>query len=138
MKPQGAIFRARESVHDQRTLCSSADQANAAPFPWRLTRRLPSGGSLELFRAAATQDLGPGCYVLKALRFPHRQNVVERAYLQREAILGLTLNHPNLIRPLVDQLFSRYLEAKKWWAVSLFVSRILIAHDSYSFFRALC
>jgi len=101
MKPQGAIFRARESVHDQRTLCSSADQANAAPFPWRLTRRLPSGGSLELFRAAATQDLGPGCYVLKALRFPHRQNAVERAYLQREAILGLTLNHPSLIRPLV-------------------------------------
>jgi len=68
--------------------------------PWRPTRRLPSGGPLALFRAAAAGERGPGCYVVKS-GVPG--DVVAVAMLRREAIVAAEVGCPHLVSVVASQ-----------------------------------
>jgi serine/threonine protein kinase len=68
--------------------------------PWRLTRRLPSGGPLALFRAAAVSDRGPGCYVVKSA-VPG--DVIAGAMLRRESVVAADVDCPHLVSVVATQ-----------------------------------
>lgn len=98
MKPLAGIARARQRLSGHRTTHSATAANTASEYPWRLTRRLASSGRLALFRAAATGDLGPGSYVIKA---PRRDgDDIENALLRRETTVAESVRHPNLVSVL--------------------------------------
>jgi serine/threonine protein kinase len=67
--------------------------------PWRLTRRLTTAGRLTLFRAAAANELGPGCYVLRTAATA--DDTIARAMLQREHLVSSEVSHARLNSVLV-------------------------------------
>jgi serine/threonine protein kinase len=73
--------------------------ARATVAPWQLTRIIAHGARVNVFRARlAENDLGPGCYAVKA---PRREgDGVSVAMLRREAIVGREVEHPNLVSVL--------------------------------------
>lgn len=73
-----------------------AQSTDSSTASYYLSRRLHSGQTFELFRAAATGDLGPGCYILKTARPNLAVPDVATAMLRREALITTTLKHPNL------------------------------------------
>jgi serine/threonine-protein kinase len=77
--------------------------AHDRPFPWRTTRRLASGRRLALYRVAAANDLGPGCYVLKTTQPQAVDDKIAQAMLRREAAVATDASHPNLITVLADE-----------------------------------
>jgi serine/threonine protein kinase len=73
--------------------------------PWRLTRRLPTAGKLELFRASAANELGPGCYVLKTTAIA--DDAIALAMLHREHVVSSDVSHPNLNSVLAADFHAR-------------------------------
>src|SRR5262245_12127183 len=85
----------RHALHARRQLSASTVPAPVAPArPWRLTRRLSNSGKLALFRAAASNELGPGCYVLKHLAAA--DDPIAAAMLHRQHAISGDVSHPNL------------------------------------------
>lgn len=73
---------------------------DTAGVRWRLTRRLPCSGRLQLFRAAASGDLGPGCYVAKLAA---RSDSIGAAMLRREAAVAAEVTCPYLVSVVASQ-----------------------------------
>src|SRR5262245_65182614 len=85
----------RHALHARRRLSSSTAPAPAAASrPWRLTRRLSNSGKLALFRAAAANELGPGCYVVKTTAAA--DDAIAHAMLRRESAVASDVSHSNL------------------------------------------
>ena len=61
---------------------------------WILTRRVASSGQLELFRARAEGEIGPGCYLIKRALTPG-QGIAEQM-LAREAVVTKEVNSAHL------------------------------------------
>lgn len=61
---------------------------------WTPTSRITATGRLDLFRARAASQLGPGCYLLKRPRLPGDE--IARQQLVREALVSREVAHPNL------------------------------------------
>jgi eukaryotic-like serine/threonine-protein kinase len=86
----------------------SVPAAPAPPIPscsWRITRRIADAGKLALFRAAAANELGPGCYVIKTIAAA--DNAVAHAMLRREHVVSSDVRHPNLNSVLAADLSAR-------------------------------
>src|SRR5205823_3697916 len=96
MQPRLVTLRGQQAQPTRRLSCPAAPVPAVSPVPWRITRRLATAGRLALFRAAADNGLGPGCYVLKTTRHPHADDALSRAMLQREYIVSSEIAHPNL------------------------------------------
>src|SRR5204862_2545136 len=97
MTPLGGIRRARESLRSLRHPQSAVAERVTTAFPWQLTRRLASSGRLLLFRVAAANDSGPGCYVLKMPRRNQPNDDVACALLRRELAVTAEVSHSNLV-----------------------------------------
>jgi eukaryotic-like serine/threonine-protein kinase len=65
---------------------------------WQLTRRLPTGGRLALYRARAAQERGPGAYVIKRPRQPGNSMAI--AMLAREAAVARETSHASVVAVL--------------------------------------
>src|SRR5689334_10456073 len=101
MKPQGVLVRSsRPPVAKPRAVQAAPWVEEAAPF--RLTRRLNSGGSFGLFRAAARGDQGPGCYLLKSIREEALSSKADSARLRREALVLADVRHSALNSMLAE------------------------------------
>jgi eukaryotic-like serine/threonine-protein kinase len=105
MKPLGGYLRARQRLVQPQPTSSAAPVAKSPS--WRPTKRLASSGRFSLVRAAAENDLGPGYYVLKTVPAERMPKEVDRALLQREAMVAAEVSHPNLIAVLSSDLRSQ-------------------------------
>src|SRR4051794_27815275 len=95
MQPRAVHVRHRSSNYASPRAALASDPENQVGRYW-LTRRVHGGGALELFRAAASGDLGPGGYILKRTSVRGRSPEIAAAMLQREATVAATVEHPNL------------------------------------------
>jgi serine/threonine-protein kinase len=95
MQPQAIFVGARQSLAIPPGSANGARGSQEAPA-YRLTRRVMSGHTFELFRAAAKGELGPGCCVLKTPRPDLIGRDVATAMLRREADVVAGVRHPNL------------------------------------------
>src|SRR4029079_2149085 len=87
----------------RRRLSGPAAPAPPVPSPrWRITGRFANAGKLALFRAAAANELGPGCYVLKTTA--KADDPLAQAMLHREHVVSRQVRHPNFGSVLVADL----------------------------------
>ncbi len=99
MQPQLGRLRRQHARPGQ---LSPAAPSPTPRCPWRLTRRLTTSGRLTLFRAAAANELGPGCYVWKTTATA--DDAIARAMLQRECVVSREVSHSSLSSVLVADL----------------------------------
>ncbi len=92
----------RQQVRQRRLPHTAAPSPAALQPPWRLTRRLSTSDRLTLFRSAAANELGPGCYVLKTTAAA--DDALVHAMLQRECVVSSDVSHPNLNSVLATEL----------------------------------
>jgi serine/threonine protein kinase len=104
MNSLGGIRRARKSPAIHRRPPSANENLPATCGQWRLTRRLPSGGTLAVFRVSTLNELGPGCYVLKTPNRVRPHNGLARALLCRAATVAADVTHPQLISTVARNL----------------------------------
>lgn len=101
MKPPGVLVRSQTPpVAKPRAIQAAPSVEAAAPF--RVTRRLNSGGTFELLRAAARGDQGPGCYLLKSIRERDLASNMHAARLRREAVVLDEVRHGALNSVLAE------------------------------------
>jgi serine/threonine protein kinase len=104
MQPQAVVVgERRATASGLRAPRPAAEIDEVAPY--RLTRRTHRGGVLDLYRAAARGDGGPGCYVLKRPRDGVSPEMAA-AMLRREASIAAAVQHPNLTCVLASETCS--------------------------------
>jgi len=99
---------------------------------WRLTRRLASDGRLLVYRAAAAGDLGPGSYVLKALRQTEPRDEIARTLLEREAIVAAEVNQPHLASVVAASFAGTPAHLVLPYLEGITLRRLLAASDALS------
>jgi serine/threonine protein kinase len=102
MRPQAVVVGARQATASASRALRPANEADEAA-PYRLTRQIHRGGVFDLFRAAARDSAGPGCYLVKRPRDGSGAEIAA-AMLRREAIVAAAVQHPNLTCALAAEM----------------------------------